>query len=409
MSRGFKMRKIFLIILVILAIVSVSAVSASENITADDSLLSESSQENPNDNTYNSEITAKYDEPNERVKIYVKENYGEKEDALVEKVKCKFDNRTTKSTDSYIDGYNGAFYAISTSSLDKGKHQAEIRIVDSFYKAKPILFDFTVNKKIATLHAVKITTTSDIILKATVKCNGKNVNEGKVTFKIKGKSYTASVKNGIATKKIKLGNGYYTYKATFKSSKFSAKSSSNHAIKGNKYYTFKQKGVYGGTYSINIPFKKYLKLVEAKRNGYYKYFTLKTGKTDKFISSKEIYTTKTVYKWKQVKVLDYTSYWDTQESYSYSLSKYYTNGWTYIGGYDKTYSNGYDHYSIFKKKVKTTQRVYVGSKTVYSSKSYPLRFFIGVNENSKLYCEWDITRENQLKACIVIPHWSGRL
>ena len=60
-------------------------------------------------------------------------------------------------------------------------------------------------------------------------------------------------------------------------------------------------------------------------------------------------------------------------------------------------------------EVKTTKKVYVGCKNVLSDKKYTLRFYAGINENSKLYCRWDIPRESQLKANLVIPHWSGRL
>ena len=206
-----------------------------------------------------------------------------------------------------------------------------------------------------------------------------------------------------------MKNGYYKYKATYSSPKYNTKSSSNYAIKGNKYYTLKTKGLNGGNYTIKIPFKKYLKLVNAKRGEYFTSFKLKTGKTAKFISSKDIYKTKTVYTWKKIKVLDYESFWDYGESYSYSTEKYYRNGWTYVGGYDKTFSDGYEHYSIFKKKVKTTKKVYVGTKNTYSNKNYPVRCFVGINENSKLTCRWDISPESQLQAYLVIPHWSGKL
>ena len=53
-------------------------------------------------------------------------------------------------------------------------------------------------KKVVEYKGFKIT------LKATVKSHGKNVNEGKVLFKINGKKYKVNVKNGVAVKKLKL-------------------------------------------------------------------------------------------------------------------------------------------------------------------------------------------------------------
>lgn len=52
-------------------------------------------------------------------------------------------------------------------------------------------------------------------LKAVVKSSGRKVNEGTVTFKINGKKYKAAVKNGVATKKVKLTK-IKTYKYTAK-------------------------------------------------------------------------------------------------------------------------------------------------------------------------------------------------
>lgn len=404
------MRKIFLISLLILIALTVGAVSASENMTTEDALQdSDDISADIPEETYNAEITAKVQTNNNKVRVIVNDYEDPYNNAMVDKIKYQFDDGKIKSWDEYEDGSKGATYYIPFK-LNNGHHKVTLSIQDSYYTSKPITFNFELDKKTVSLKAVKCTTTNKkITMKAIIKSNGKKVNEGKVIFKIKGKTYTVNVKNGVATKNIKISNGYHKYTATFKSSNYYTKSSSNYAIKGKKFYTFKTKGLNGKTYTIKIPFKKYLKLVVAKRNGYYDDISVKTGKKEKFVSSKDIYKTKTVYKWKKIKVLDYESFWDYGESYSYSTAKYYRNGWTYVGGYDKTFNNGYEHYTIFKKKVKTTEKVWVGSKTVYSSKLYTLRFTAGVNENSKLYCRWDISRESQLKANLVIPHWSAKL
>lgn len=415
------MKKIFLVSLVILVALAIGAVSASENQTMDaalgdaDDIGSDTSVETDIENDYNAEIKAKVNKNSDKIKVEIKDFDDPYNNAMVDKIKYKFDDGNVKTLDDFEDGDYGATYYIPLK-LDPGSHKVEISIKDSYYKAKPLILNFKLDKKSPTIKAVKCTTTDEkVVLKATVKYNGKNLNEGKVVFKIKGKTYTVGVKNGVAIKKLKISRGYHKYKATFKSSKYYAKSSSSYAIKGKKYYTLKASGVDGKTYTIKIPFKKYLKLVNAKRNYVYASIKVKTGKTAKFIGTKDIYTTKTVYKWKKIKVLSYKSVsnsdWSDSTYYNYPLDKYFKNGWT-LYGWTSSYSNNghvYKDYAKLKKKVKTTEKVYVGSKTTYSSKSYPLRFTAGVNENGKLYCRWDISRESQLKANLIIPHWSGKL
>lgn len=410
------MRKQIIFTIILFTIVfSISVVSASENIT-DDSLSIE------NDNTPNEKIdsddvlsgdtvytTIEAKATGNKIKVEVKNPDFYDSNIVVDTLYYQFDNGRKKISNDYGDYENGATYIIH-HNLGIGHHTITLSIKDSVYEADSIILGFNVAKETPNVKAIKCTTTKKYVtLKATVTLNGKKLKEGKVKFTIKGKTYTINVKNGVATKKLKIKNGYYKYKATYTSSKYNTKSSSNYAIKGNKYYTLKTKGLDGKTYVIKIPFKKYLKLINAKREGYFTIIKVKTGKTAKFISSKDIYKTKTVYKWKKIKVLDYESFWDYGESYSYSTEKYFRNGWTYVGGYDKTFSDGYEHYSIFKKKVKTTKKVWVGTKNTYSSKNYPLKFYASVNENSKLYCRWYISPENQLKACLVISHWKGKL
>ena len=81
----------------------------------------------------------------------------------------------------------------------------------------------TITKPAIKIKAFKVTEYKcfKIKLKAKVTSGGKNVNQGKVTFKINGKTYTAAVKNGIATKKVKLGKvKTYKYIAKFKGANY---------------------------------------------------------------------------------------------------------------------------------------------------------------------------------------------
>ena len=83
-------------------------------------------------------------------------------------------------------------------------------------------------------------------LKATVKSNGKNVNEGKVQFKINGKKYNVNVKNGVATKKIKLKK--------IKKYKYTAKYLGNANLYKSK--VSKAKAIMKKRQKVKITFKK---------------------------------------------------------------------------------------------------------------------------------------------------------
>ena len=106
-------------------------------------------------------------------------------------------------------------------------------------------------------------------LKATVKSNGKNVNEGKVQFKINGKKYNVNVKNGVATKKIKLKKikkYKYTAKYLGNANLYKSKVSKAKAIMKKRQkvkITFKKPVVYTGqTKKIVVKIKsrgKYVK------------------------------------------------------------------------------------------------------------------------------------------------------
>ena len=85
-----------------------------------------------------------------------------------------------------------------------------------------------------------------IKLKATVKSNGKNVNEGKVAFKINGKTYKVNVKNGVATKKLKLKK--------IKKYKYTAKYLGNANLYKSK--VSKAKAIMKKRQKVKITFKK---------------------------------------------------------------------------------------------------------------------------------------------------------
>ena len=130
-----------------------------------------------------------------------------------------------------------------------------------------------------------------LILKAKVTSNGKNVNEGTVAFKINGKTYKAAVKNGIATKKIKLKKvKTYKYTAKFTGNNFkSSKKVNAKAVLKKRLATkiiFKPHTVYSNVLSKIATVK--IKTTSGKNvnggklkvvaNGVTSYATVKKGK-----------------------------------------------------------------------------------------------------------------------------------
>lgn len=118
---------------------------------------------------------------------------------------------------SYKTDSNGVAYI--TTALPVGKYVVKITHDDtkdnvtatSVSKVLSILKTTTkVTAKKATAYKGYKITLKAVLSKTK---NGKKVNEGKVKFKVNGKTYTVKVKNGVATKKIKLTK-VKTYKYT---------------------------------------------------------------------------------------------------------------------------------------------------------------------------------------------------
>lgn len=118
---------------------------------------------------------------------------------------------------SYKTDSNGVAYI--TTALPVGKYVVKITHDDtkdnvtapSVSKVLSILKTTTkVTAKKATAYKGYKITLKAVLSKTK---NGKKINEGKVKFKVNGKTYTVKVKNGVATKKIKLTK-VKTYKYT---------------------------------------------------------------------------------------------------------------------------------------------------------------------------------------------------
>lgn len=257
--------------LILIVLFSVSAVSASDNITESE-VLSDGEE-------YNAEITienySSHYLSDDDLNFDLESFDGVYEDTRFDVV----DNKTGKIIGSaiYEDGEgHGQIYA------DVGTYNAELKqwdFIDSSYNVKPVFFNVKVTKAPVKLTANKwISTTKQYAtLKVTVKDEHNwPVEEGTVKFTINGKSYNVKVKNGVATKKIKLTKAKtYTYKAIFSSKNYKTKSISSkvYVKKAKKYYTFKVSKFKG-----KISYNKYVKLIQAKNSKKFKSIHLKLGK-----------------------------------------------------------------------------------------------------------------------------------
>lgn len=256
-------------LLIFLVFISVSAVSATDNMT---DVIGD-------DQEYNAEITindfSSYYFSDDDLNFDFKSSVSVSEDTRFDVV----DSKTGKKIGAayYIDGEgHGQIYA------DVGTYKAELKqwdFIDSPYKVKPVLFNVKVSKAPVKLSAQKwiSTTKQSATLKVTVKDeNNWDVEEGTVKFTINGKSYNVKVKNGVATKNVKLTKAKtYTYKAVFSSKNYKTKSVSSkvYVKKYKKYYTFKV-----NKYSGKISYSKYVQLIKAKNNHKYKCVHLVLGK-----------------------------------------------------------------------------------------------------------------------------------
>ena len=163
-----------------------------------------------------------------------------------------------------------------------GNRNATILLIDSYYRANPVTINVKISKSPVkiTAKAYYSNTKQYSILKAVLKdTDGEPIDEGKVKFNINGKSYYVNVKNGVATKKIKLTKAKtYTYSATYIENghyKKSKTSSSKIYVysSSKKGRTFNIKG-----YKFTLTQNQYNKLINAKNTGKTVRYTIKTNK-----------------------------------------------------------------------------------------------------------------------------------
>jgi len=164
-------------------------------------------------------------------------------------------------------------YQFLIDYLPVGTHKFQISLDEEEYVADPIDVQVKILKSTPTLTAKKwVSTTKQYsYLKVYVRdSNGDYVDEGTVKFTINGKSYSVKVRDGVATKKIKLTKAKtYKYKATFTGKNFKSKSTTSHVYvkKTKKYYTLKIRNPkIKKTFKVKLSYKKYVQVLKAKNN-----------------------------------------------------------------------------------------------------------------------------------------------
>lgn len=239
-------------------------------------------------------------------------------------VKVVFTKGSSSVTRYYTTGSNGQVQFVPPVGI--GTWAVTITASNSNVQASAVKKTAVLKKSSVSMKAYKATTYKGfkLTLKATVKSQGRNVNEGTVKFKINGKTYSAAVKNGVATKSIKLSKiKKYKYTASFSGSNFKSKKVKAKAVVKKRYatkITTKSKSIKGyWTKSKTVKFK----------------VTTKSGKK---------------VKGGKLLIYDKTHGWYYTTNVKHGKAKFQFN-------YIASYYSGYGYYS-FAKKVKTKYKIY---------------------------------------------------
>ncbi len=251
-------------------------------------------------------------------------------------IKIVFSNSKNTYTRYYTSGSDG--YIKFDPKIPVGTYTVTISSNNAHVIADSIVKSATVKKSSVSMALAKASAYQGykLTLKATVKSQGRNVNEGTVKFTINGKTYSVAVKNGVATKSIKLKKvKTYKYTATFVGDNFNTKKVAGKAKVNKRYAT---------------------KIVIKNKKGYY--------------NTKKTITVKVKTK-SGKKVKDGYIYVGSSDSYSKvknGKAKLYV---TFSGNYKKgkySYSSGFTFY--FKKSVSTKFKLkYVPKSLKYKASS----------------------------------------
>lgn len=265
-----KYKRLILFSVIILFFISVGAASAHENTTVIQT----------GDGQYNAKIitedtTTKEFISGKEIKIEITNLEGNQiKDA---KPVISFDKKHEYKDLSHVTS-DGKYSFHNYYYPEVGTHKVSFKLDDGKYKAKTVTMNLKITKSPTKLTLYKhITTTKEYAtLKAKITSGKNRIYDGTVTFKVNGKSYKVKISqnSGFAIKKIKLTKAKtYTYSATFKSKNFKNRYSTSkvYVKPAKKYYTFSATMFDDyqttGKTTYNLPYKYYLKLLNARNKG----------------------------------------------------------------------------------------------------------------------------------------------
>ena len=139
-----------------------------------------------------------------------------------------FDNKI-----KYLFASSDEGYVSFITHISSGSHILTVDVVDTNYTTSSISKNIFISKGSVSITAIKNSgiVGKYITLKALVNDKYGKVDEGTVKFTIDGKSYSAKVVNGVATKKIKLPKEKkYVYSAKFLSNNYNSKTAKSSII-----------------------------------------------------------------------------------------------------------------------------------------------------------------------------------
>ena len=193
------------------------AVNYDDNVVMDTAILRVSGTALINTNNYNSYY-------NSGAKITVRMTDQTTGNPITSSyINVKFTNTKTKKTVTQKYLMNSDGQISFTPPVGAGTWTVQYSSANEHVTASAIQKTAAIKKSPVKIKAYKVGEYKGfkITLKAKVVSGGKKVNEGKVIFRINGKTYNAPVKNGIAAKKVKLNKvKKYKYTAKFKGTNY---------------------------------------------------------------------------------------------------------------------------------------------------------------------------------------------